>query len=205
MMMRGLLLSARGGLARLGVDGPGSLIGHPHQQLSNPLVGVDHLHEVAHRGLSPGEPGEGPGHGRAHPKRIRDGRHGRGLVPDGDWKSLSRARPYRPVTLLSQNNGADAKPVVDLNSHCDAVHLTFKIPIHQHQVGLMLGGCEDGLLPRSHRPDEHVLKRVEDVCKAEDLNRVSMCDQDAQRQAPLACWPLGATWLEIDYSTLTRP
>src|SRR3954467_7055802 len=60
-----------------------------------------------------------------------------------------RARPYRPVTLLSQNNGADAKPVVDLNSRCDAIHLTFKIPIHQHQVGLMLGGCEDGLLPRS--------------------------------------------------------
>ena len=142
---------------------------------------------------------------RAHPKRIRDGRHGRGLVQGGDWKSLSRARPYRPVTLLSQNNGADAKPVVDLNSRCDAVHLTFQIPIHQHQVGLMLGGCEDGLLPRSHRPDEHVLKRVEDVCKAEDLNRVSMCDQDAQRQAPLACRPLGATWLEVDYSTLTHP
>src|SRR3954467_8043501 len=72
-------------------------------------------------------------------------------------------------------------------------------------AGLMLGGWEDGLLPRSYRPDQLVPKLVEKVGEAEDLNRVSICDQDAQRQAPLAYWPSGATWLEIDYSTLTRP
>jgi len=51
------------------------------------------------------------------------------------------------ASLLGQEYRADAKPIVDLNSRCDAVHLTFEIHIHQHQVRLMLGGCENGLLP----------------------------------------------------------
>jgi hypothetical protein len=46
----------------------------------------------------------------------------------------------------------------------------------------MLGGCEDGLLPRSHRPDQHVPERVEKVSEAENLNRVSFSNEDAQRR-----------------------
>src|SRR3712207_7854179 len=45
----------------------------------------------------------------------------RGLVQEGDWGSCGRARLHRPVTMLSQENGADPKPVVDHNSCCNAV------------------------------------------------------------------------------------
>src|SRR5215207_2583443 len=84
--------------------------------------------------------------------------------------------------MLSQDNRADAKPGVDLNGCCDAVHVTPEINIHQQQVGLMLACCEDRLLPRSHRPNEHISKLVEKVCEAESLNRVSLRDQDAKRR-----------------------
>src|SRR3954464_5475132 len=61
------------------------------------------------------------------PKRIRDDRHRRGFVQDGQGSSLGRTRLDCLVTMVSQDNGADPKPVLDLNSCSDAVHLTFKI------------------------------------------------------------------------------
>ena len=128
---------------------------------------------------------EGPGSvgypQRCNPKRIRDDRHRRGLVQDSDWPSLSRARPHR-IDMLSQEHTADAKPVVDRDTCCDAVHLTPEIHIHQHQVRAVLACCEDGLLPRSHRSDEHVPKRMEKVGEAERHNRVRFSDEDAKRQ-----------------------
>src|SRR3954471_17207626 len=124
---------------------------------------------------------EGPGSvgypQRCNPKRIRDDRHRRGLVQDSDWPSLSRARPHHRIDMLSQEHTADAKPVVDRDTCCDAVHLTPEIHIHQHQVRAVLACCEDGLLPRSHRSDEHVAKRVEKVREAEDYNRVRFSDE----------------------------
>jgi len=82
---------------------------------------------------------------RCNPKRTCNDGQGRGFIQEGHWVSLSRARPQRPVTLLSQEHRADPKPVVDLNSCRDTVHLTPEINIHQQQVRAMRAGRADGL------------------------------------------------------------
>ena len=82
---------------------------------------------------------------RYNPKRICNDGHGRGFIQKGHWVSLGSAHPQGLVTLLSQENSADPKPVVDLNSCCDAVHLTPEINIHQQQVRAMRAGRADGL------------------------------------------------------------
>ena len=69
--------------------------------------------------------------------------------------------------MVGQEHRADPKPIVDLNRCCDAVHLTPEIDIHQQQVGLMLACCEESILPRDDRSDEHVSKCLEDIGEAE--------------------------------------